>query len=479
MFFPVHAKLPPLTMLKQHSEFFKNLLFLFDLGLICLCWVAAYYIRFSEIGPPVTKGIPPLAPYLWLLVPIIVVWGFSFQAFHLYRPRRMGTHFAEFLDIAKANTLSVLILVALTFFIRQFEYSRLVLLYFWLLNLLTLGFSRMAFREGLRFLRRQGYNLRYVLVIGAGTLGRRVVRCLAEHPELGLKVRGYLTRNPGKLGQVYEGAPVIGTYADVQRIVPQGVDMVFVCLPSEAEAESEKLFEYLATTMVEVKVVPAIYEFITVRAAAEMFEGLPIITLQGSPLYGWNRVLKRGMDLIGAILVLGLTSPLFLFIAIAIKLLSPGPVFFRQTRMGLDGRAFEMLKFRSMRLDAERETGPVWAEANDPRRTLIGRFLRRTSLDELPQFWNVLKGEMSIVGPRPERPEFIARFRDRLPQYMLRHKMKAGITGWAQVNGWRGNTSLEKRLEYDLYYIEHWSVWFDIKIMFLTLWKGFIHRHAY
>jgi Undecaprenyl-phosphate glucose phosphotransferase len=466
-------------MLKRHSEFLKSLLFLFDLAVICVCWIAAYYSRFSGLVEPVTKGVPSLIPYLWLLGPIVVVWGFSFQAFNLYRPRRMGTRLAEFLDIAKANTLSVLILVSLSFFLRPFEYSRLVFLHFWLLNLLALGFSRILFREGLRFIRRRGFNQRHVLIVGAGKLGQRLAESLHQHLELGLKVRGYLSRHPAKIGQVYESVPVVGTYADVQKIVESGVDIVFLCLPPDAEEYAEKILAFLATTMVEVKVVPAIYEFITLRAEAEMFEGLPVITLQGSPLYGWNLVLKRGMDLLGAALVLVLASPVFLALALLVKVSSPGPVFYRQTRMGLDGRAFEMLKFRSMRTDAECETGPVWTRVDDPRRTPIGTFLRRTSLDELPQFWNVLKGDMSIVGPRPERPEFIARFRETLPQYMLRHKMKAGITGWAQVNGWRGNTSLEKRVEYDLYYIEHWSALFDLKILWLTIWKGMFHKNAY
>lgn len=466
-------------MLKRHSEFLKSLLFLFDLVLICACWLAAYYIRFSGLVEPVTKGIPPLISYVWLIGPILIVWGFSFQAFNLYRPRRMGSHVAEFLDIAKANTLSVIILVALSFFVRQFEYSRLVFLHFWLLNLVALGFSRVVFREGLRFVRRRGFNQRYVLVIGAGKLGQRVTHCIHQHLELGLQVRGYLSRHPEKIGRTYEGAHVVGTYADVSKSVESGIDIVFLCLPPDAEVQAEKILAYLATTMVEVKVVPAIYEFITLRAEAEMFEGLPVITLQGSPLHGWNLVVKRGMDIAGAAAALVLSSPVFLALAVVVKVSSPGPVFYRQIRMGLDGRAFKMLKFRSMQVNAEAETGPVWARAGDARRTILGAFLRQTSLDELPQFWNVLKGEMSIVGPRPERPEFINRFRHGFPQYMLRHKMKAGITGWAQVNGWRGNTSLEKRVEYDLYYIEHWSVLFDLKILWLTLWKGMFHKNAY
>ncbi|MEO8327516.1 MAG: exopolysaccharide biosynthesis polyprenyl glycosylphosphotransferase, partial [Nitrospirota bacterium] len=200
---------------------------------------------------------------------------------------------------------------------------------------------------------------------------------------------------------------------------------------------------------------------------------------QGSPLYGWNLFLKRMVDVCGAVVALVVASPIALMIAVLIKLTSSGPVFYRQIRVGLDGKSFNIIKIRTMRMDAEEKTGPVWTKAHDPRRTLIGTFLRRTSLDELPQFWNVLKGEMSIVGPRPERPEFIEKFRAQIPQYNLRHKMKAGITGWAQINGLRGNTSWEKRLAYDMYYIEHWSLWLDVKIMILTLWKGLINREAY
>jgi Undecaprenyl-phosphate glucose phosphotransferase len=465
-------------MLKQHSRFLQSLLFLFDLALICACWVAAYFIRFEEGLAPVDKGIPPITTYLWLWIPIVVVWGISFRAFNLYRPRRMGSRLAEFLDIAKANTLSVLVLVSLTFFVRQFEYSRLAFLYFWLLNLVTLGFSRMVFREGLRFIRRHGHNQRHCLIIGTGKLAQRVAHALSLHPEFGLNVQGYLSGRPDMLGRHLEGLPVIGLYDNLEKFVGSGMDIIFVCLPHDAGTQAEKILEYLSTTTAEVKVVPAIYEFMKLRAEAEMFEGLPLITLQGSPMYGWNHVLKRSTDVIGASLALTIAAPVLLIIAAAVKLTSSGPVFYRQERMGLDGKPFTMLKFRSMQIDQPGDT-VLLTPKDDPRVTPIGRFLRQTSLDELPQLWNVLKGEMSMVGPRPERSWVVEEVRKQIPLYMLKHKMKAGITGWAQVNGWRGDTSLEKRIEYDLYYIEHWSIWFDIKIMLLTLWKGFIHKHAY
>lgn len=463
-------------MLKRHSQFLQSLLFLFDLGVICACWIASYHLRFREGLAPFDKGVPPIDIYLWLLPLIVMVWGLSFRAFNLYRPRRMGPHVAEIFDIAKANTLSVLVLVAFTFFLRQPEYSRLVFLYFWFLNLLTLGFSRMAFREGLRFIRKQGFNQRHCLIIGAGKLGQRVARLLAIHSEFGIKVQGFLTRHPNKLGRTFEGINVIGLYSDIEKYA--ATDMVFLCLPPDEEQGAEKMFQFLATTTTEVKVVPSIYEFITLRAEAEMFEGLPLITLQGSPLYGWNVVVKAITDFIGAAVALTLTAPFMLIIALAVKLTSTGPVFYRQERMGIDGKPFMMLKFRTMQIDHEGDT-VLLTPKNDPRVTTIGRFLRKTSLDELPQFFNVIKGEMSIVGPRPERSWVVEEVRKQIPLYMLKHKMKAGITGWAQVNGWRGDTSLDKRIEFDLYYIEHWSVWFDLKIACLTIWRGFVHKHAY
>jgi Undecaprenyl-phosphate glucose phosphotransferase len=477
-------------MLKRHSQFLQSILFLFDLAVICACWVGSYYLRFLEglapidkgIAPfeiySIDKGIPPFEIYSWLLLPILVVWGISFRAFNLYRPRRMGSHLAEFLDIAKANTLSVLVLVVFTtFFLRQYEYSRLTFLYFWALNLVTLGFSRMAFREALRFMRKQGFNKRHALVVGAGKLGQRVARLIGIHSEFGINIHGFLTRNPNKLGQTYEGIKVTGLYSDLQKYVP-ALDIVFVCLPPDEEQGAEKILQFLATTTIEVKVIPSIYEFITLRAEAEMFEGLPVITLQGSPLYGWNIVLKGITDFSGAIIALVLTAPIMLAIALLVKVTSSGPIFYRQERMGLDGKPFMMLKFRTMQSDHVGDT-VLLTPKNDSRVTPIGRFLRKTSLDELPQFINVLKGDMSIVGPRPERSWVVEEVRKQIPLYMLKHKMKAGITGWAQVNGWRGDTSLDKRIEHDLYYIEHWSVGFDLKIMWLTLWRGLIHKNAY
>ncbi|MEK6684070.1 MAG: undecaprenyl-phosphate glucose phosphotransferase [Nitrospirota bacterium] len=467
-------------MLKKHGDFFKSLFFIMDLLLISAAWLSAYALRFYTDLIPVTKGVPFFWSYLTLLPGVLIIWGIVFKAFDLYRPRRISTHLSEVWDMTKACSLATLMVVALSFFLRQFEYSRLVLILFWGLSIVFMTLSRWTSREILRFLRKKGYNQRYALIVGAGTLGQELAAKLHRHRELGVRVIGYLTRKREKVGQELREIKVLGSYDELPEILASHpVDQIFLALPHEAYTHAEKIIRYLQDQTVDVRIVPDLLQFMTIGGQAELFEGLPIVTLQATPLYGWNRIIKRAADTFLSVFMLLLISPLMLLIAILIKWVSPGPVLYRQKRMGYDGCVFEMLKFRTMRVNAEEETGAVWARPDDPRRTLLGSFLRRTSLDELPQFWNVLKGEMSIVGPRPERPEFVAKFRETIPKYMLRHKIKAGITGWAQVKGLRGNTSLEERIKYDLEYIERWSLGLDIKIMWLTLWKGLINKNAY
>jgi Undecaprenyl-phosphate glucose phosphotransferase len=296
-------------------------------------------------------------------------------------------------------------------------------------------------------------------------------------------MKGYYDTIPTSLeeaGRNIEGLKVLDHYENIKEVIKdKKADHVFLALSWHEHAKVVEVLSAIGDEAVDIKVIPDVYEFMTLRGGVEDFDGIPILNLRNSPLYGWNMILKRGADIVFSSLAIVILSPLFILIPILLKLTSPGPVLYRQERMGIGGDTFEILKFRSMRVDAEDETGAVWAKADDPRRTIFGAFLRKTSLDELPQFFNVLKGDMSLVGPRPERPVFIQDFRKHIPRYMLRHKMKAGITGWAQVNGWRGNTDLEKRIEHDLYYIENWSLGFDIKILLLTVWKGLVNRNAY
>src|SRR6185436_15640658 len=278
----------------------------------------------------------------------------------------------------------------------------------------------------------------------------------------------------------YRGLPLLGTIDDAAEISQrEGIDHLYVALPPEQHLRMIQLIESTSRDLVDVKVVPDLLQVIALRARLEDLDGVPVINVNDVPLRGFNSVLKRSIDFaISAVGLIVLAIPLGV-IALLVRITSRGPAFYRQERMGLDGHSFTILKFRSMQDDAEMDTGPIWARQDDPRVTALGRFLRRSNLDELPQLWNVLRGDMSIVGPRPERPHFVEMFKHRIPQYMLRHKVKAGLTGWAQVNGWRGNTPLEKRIEYDLYYIENWSVRLDLKIMWLTVIKGFFHKHAY
>jgi Undecaprenyl-phosphate glucose phosphotransferase len=467
-------------MLKRHGEFFKSLLITTDFILITWAWALAYGIRFGTGLIPITKGIPEFKAYFALLPVILIVWGVVFKAFDLYRPRRISTRAAEVWDITKACSLAALAVVAASFFLRQFEYSRLVFILFWGLSILFITLNRLGFREVLRHFRRNGYNLRFALVVGAGTLGQELATRLARNTELGIQLIGYLSRRPEKIGREVHGVKVLGTYDQLSEILSaQPVDYVFLALPKEEYSAQEKMLHYLQNNMVDVYIVPDLYQFVTLQGHAELFEGLPLVTVQATPFVGWNRILKRSMDIVFSFLILAMTAPLGLAITALLKLTSRGPVFYRQRRTGYDGRVYEILKFRTMRDNAEQETGPTWAARDDQRRTYVGALLRKTSLDELPQFWNVLKGEMSIVGPRPERPEFVEKFRQVVPRYMLRHKIKAGITGLAQINGWRGDTSLEERIKCDLEYIENWSLALDCKIMWLTIWKGLINKNAY
>jgi len=462
-------------MLKAHSRLLEHLALAGDLCLIAVCWVSAYAIRFHLLR---VTDVPPFRDYALQLLPILVVWGFAFHAFDLYRPSRLGSHLSEWFRVAIASTLGVLVLIAImTFAFRGYEYSRLVITFFLVQSIVVVSLARAAFREVLRFARRRGYNQRYAIVVGGGEPAAEVLRVLRRRVDVGIRVLGLLSDKAEAPGI---DAPRLGGLEEIRAVLDrQQVDIVFIALPHSEYPRLTAVLNEIGDDPVTIHFVPDVFGLASLRGGVEEFESIPFIHLRESPLYGWNRVAKRVLDLVVGGGALVLAAPAMLAIATALKLVSSGPVLYRQERMGLDGQRFQMLKFRTMRVDAERETGPVWARPDDSRRTRLGTFLRRWSLDELPQLWNVLRGEMSLVGPRPERPSFVEEFRRRVPGYMLRHKMKAGITGWAQINGWRGQTSIEKRIEYDLYYIERWSLGFDLKILLLTFWSGFRNRNAY
>ncbi len=464
-------------MLRAYSRLLEQVMLVGDLLLVAGSWLLAYVARFYVIGPPSRYGIPPLQPYLLMLLPILIVWGIAFRAFDLYHPRRIGSRLSEVAGIAKASTVGALVLVSvMTFFFREYDYSRVVIVYFWIFSIAGVSFARYAFREALRVARRRGYNLRYALVVGGGELAVGVVRRLKARPDTGIQILGLV----GDDKRAVAGVQSLGDFADLRAVLDaHEVDHVILALAHEEYGRLGGLLEAIGDEPVTIHVVPDLGRFTSLRGGVEEFEGLPFVHLRESPLYGWSRVAKRVFDVAFSLAVLALLSPVLVALAAAVKLTSRGPVLYGQERMGLDGQRFRMMKLRTMRVDAEATTGPVWASAADDRRTPIGAFLRRFSLDELPQFINVLRGEMSVVGPRPERPVFVERFRRTVPGYMLRHKVKSGVTGWAQVHGLRGNTSLEKRIEYDIEYIERWSFWLDLKIIGLTVVRVLFDRNAY
>jgi Undecaprenyl-phosphate glucose phosphotransferase len=321
---------------------------------------------------------------------------------------------------------------------------------------------------------------RRALVAGAGELGRMVAEKLAQHRELGLDVVGFLDDDPGRANAQFEGLLVLGTTDQLGAVVQQhGVDQLYVALPIGAQHKTVRLLKLAEPLLLAVRVVPDLLQYYALRAGVEDLDGIPVINLTQIPLAGWNTFIKRLVDLVLGSIALVVAAPLLAGIALVVWLEDRGPVFYRQLRMGLDGKPFRIVKFRTMIPDAEQETGPRFAVPNDPRTTRVGLWLRRFSLDELPQLINVVQGAMSLVGPRPERPEFVARFRERYPEYMSRHRVRAGITGWAQVHDLRGQTSIRKRIAYDLYYIDNWSLALDFKIMWLTAMRFWRHRHAY
>jgi Undecaprenyl-phosphate glucose phosphotransferase len=455
-----------------------------------IAWIAAYFLRFHSgqllAVLPVTKGVPPLTHYLALLPFICLLWPTVLYFHGLYQVRRGRSRIDEFFAILFSVLIASALTLGATLYVRvyyeaaeEWEYSRAVLALFVALDLLAINGARAAFRSWLQRRWAAGENVKRVLVAGAGELGRSMADTLIAHRELGYRVVGFV--DDERTGTVDLGLNVLGALADTARVAAENrVDQVYIALPLEEHAKLVQLIRSVSNECLDIKVVPDLVQYATIRAELDDLDGIPIISLNEVPLRGWSSMAKRAMDAVLGFVFSLLLSPLFVLIALAIKWKGgPGPILLRQERMTLDGKTFHIYKFRTMVADAERDTGPIWAQPEDPRRTPVGVWLRRFNLDELPQLLNVVLGDMSLVGPRPERPPFVRQFKEKIPQYMLRHRVKSGITGWAQVNGWRGNTSLEKRIEYDLYYIENWSLLLDVKILILTLFRGFGQKHAY
>ena len=479
-------------MVKHQSRSHTILYVLGDLVATYVAFLLAYFVRFNIEIVQVTKGINPLSQYALLLPLITILWPLLFYLHGLYDLRRLRSRIDELFSIiwavamGTAATLFVALYLRVYYFYGppeisgRYEFSQLVLGLFLGFDIVLLTLTRSLIRKQREARWRLGDGLRNILIAGAGELGRSVADKFIDHQELGFRVLGFIDDDFRGEFAGYRGLPVLGTIDELELVITERqVHSLYVALPLEQHEKIKNLIGFASREGLDVKVAWDYLTHVALRAGVEDLDGIPVISLAETPIQGWNWVQKRTIDIVISSVLLALATIPFVVIAVLIKLTSKGSVFYAQERMGLDGTPFNIYKFRSMREDAEKETGPVWANPNDPRRTPLGGILRRLSIDELPQLYNVLRGDMSLVGPRPERPRFVLEFKERIPQYMLRHKVKSGMTGWAQVNGWRGNTSIEKRIEHDLYYIENWTLGLDFKILWLTFWKVCLHRHAY
>ena len=467
-------------MLKQHSQLMVSLLAVADACAIAAAWVGSYWLRFNWLPVDELKGVPTLSRFLALLPLVIIGHLFIFSVTGLYRPRRDHSILEEARDIIKAFVVAVVAVIIIDYALPPTnKISRQFIGTYAVVGTSLFVLFRATVRITLGALRRKGWNRRTAVIVGTGRPAQSLLYALCNTSWMGIHVLYFVEDLVPRVRKTLRGLPVKGPLCDIQRILQQQpADQVFIALPTQDAHRTNEVLMALEPSMVDVRLVPEINPSYAMRPTISELDGLPILSLRQSPLSGWNAFTKRVFDLaVGSACLLIAAIPMAV-IAVLIKLTSPGPVLYRQRRMGLDGREFTMLKFRTMRVDAEERTGPVWALPNDPRRTRLGAFLRRTSLDELPNLFNVLAGHMSLVGPRPERPEFIAKFKGEIPHYMLRHKIKAGMTGYAQIKGLRGNNGpLRKRIQYDLYYARNWSLRMDMRILAQTVTTAWFSRH--
>ncbi len=461
-------------MLKEHSQVFVALMGVLDLAVTCAAWLVCYFVRFHSGWMPYSGPRPGLADVGDVIVITLLLVLLVFGRLGLYRPRRLMSPAVELFDVLRACLAVWIIEVVVGHFLHSAPMSRKMqgmFLVVWPLMLIAYrGTARLALRRA----RRRGRNLRSCAIVGTGRLGQTLCHTLRAQRWTGYEIAYFV--DDRRAGEELLGVPVRGPIRGVDALVAEHpVDAVFVALGRGRSGDLEAALDGLSGEVVDVNVVPDLLSFQFLRHDAGQVGTLPVVSLTHSPQTGWNAAMKRGFDVIVSAALIVLLTPLMAAIAVAIRLTSRGPVFYCQKRASLGGRRFVIVKFRSMVERAEDENGAVWGDGpDDPRATPLGRVLRQLGLDELPQLFNVLVGQMSLVGPRPERPEFIERFSRQVPRYMLRHHVKAGITGWAQVNGYRGRTDLRKRIQYDLYYISRWSFAFDLYILLLTFIRCFV-----
>ena len=469
-------------MIKDNQKYFNRLHLVLDAVVVAASYMLAWYLKFaspfSNSDPSV--GALSMGTYFEMLIVIVPGCLMLYYAFNLYTAKRATVHKYEILNIFQANTVGLIILMAGWYMVSQIHFSRLMMGYFYVLNIIFTTLGRSLIRILLQYFREKGYNLKYILLVGYSRAAEEYINRINGNPQWGYVVRGILDDSVPS-GTLYKGVKVLGRIGNLSYILPQSkLDEIAITLSLKDYDHLEHIVDMCEKSGVHTKFIPDYNSLFPSRPYTEDLMGLPVINIRHVPLSNTlNWIAKRIVDVITALAGLVISSPVMLAAAIAVGCTSRGPVIFKQERIGLHNKPFRMYKFRTMEVQKPSREVQGWTTKNDPRVTRVGRFLRRTSIDELPQLFNILMGDMSVVGPRPERPQFVEKFKEEIPRYMVKHQVRPGLTGWAQINGYRGDTSIKRRIEYDIFYIENWTMSFDIKIMFLTIFKGFINKNAY
>ena len=469
-------------MIKDNQRHFNRLHVLIDACIIAVSYMLAWWVQFQLLNNTSGLVFRHYMSILPLLVPLYVV---IYALFGLYTTKSVRRKRVEVEKIVQANTIGlVLFMTALFFFRGNLEFtnhfSRMLLAWFYLINITLECLFRNFIRLALQHIREKGFNQKHMILVGYSRAAEEYIDRIKANPEWGYDIMGILDDNV-QPGMKYRGVEVIGRTEEIAGVLEAAKpDEIAITLGLSEYSKLEHIVAVCEKSGVHTKFIPDYNNIIPTRPYTEDLMGLPVINIRHVPLTNtFNAFMKRCVDLGGSVFAIILFSPVMLITAIAIKLTSPGPLIYTQERVGLHNKTFRMYKFRSMDVQSPKKERGAWTVPGDPRVTKVGKIIRRTSIDELPQLFNILKGDMSLVGPRPERPFFVEKFREEIPRYMIKHQVRPGMTGWAQINGYRGNTSIRKRIEYDLYYIENWTLGFDIKILFLTIFKGFINKNAY
>lgn len=465
-------------MIRENQKYFNRLQVFLDLTIILFSFLIAYYIRFYQM-----EGAIQAITFEQNLRPILLsmpMYFILYNIFDLYSARRTKPLHIEISSIVKTNIFSAILIMVGLFIFKIVDYSRLTLMFFFIINTISTISVRLLIRILLKKYRRKGYNLKHCLVVGTTDSSALFIDKVHKNPHWGYNILGIIS-NLDAPSKKFKGYSVLGVIDHLESILSQKfVDIVIVGVSGSNLAELSSILQICEKSGVKTQIIPYYHKYIPAKPYMDDLDGLPVIDVRHVPLDNvFKNFFKRSFDIIFALAALTITSPVLLFAAMMTKLSSPGPIIYKQERVGLNRKNFNMYKFRSMRVQTTEEEKDKWTTQHDPRKTKWGAFMRRTSIDELPQFFNVLKGDMSVVGPRPERPYFVDQFKETIPRYMIKHQVRPGITGWAQVCGYRGDTSIKKRIEHDLYYIENWTFSFDLKLIILTVFKGFINKNAY